>query len=47
VHGAKDRVDLLATICGTWLKRLQHQQARVQDTDVLGRLVTELAVECS
>src|SRR5262249_36022798 len=46
VHGTKDRVDMLATALGAWPKRLQHQQPFAQDADVLGRLVTELAVEC-
>src|SRR5262245_998031 len=46
VHGAEDRVDVLAAPLGARPERLQGQQPFVEDADVLGRLVTELAVEC-
>ena len=45
-----DQVGRVAHTCeyilGARLKRFQHQQTLVEDADVLGRLITELAVEC-
>jgi len=46
VHRAKDCVDVLVAALGARPKRLQRQQPLIEDADVLGRLVTELAVEC-
>ncbi len=45
MHGAKDRVDMLAALGRALTGRLERDQPLVEAADVLGGFIAKLAVE--